>query len=705
MNKEKKLKLPFTQNRELSWLKFNERVLEESNAPEVPVLEQLQFSSIFISNLDEFFMIRVGSLFDLELMDKQAVDNKSGMTPKEQLEKIYEEVKPLYVKKDEMYSRVEEKLRSYGIYSLEMEELNDNEKKFIKHYFTKQIQPILSPQIIDSRHPFPHLSNKTIHIVATLKNKSDILFGIVPVPSILKDIIFIPGNDIRYISVEKIIMEYAENIFDMYTLIEKNCICVTRNADISAEDEAFDIDEDFRYMMKKILSKREKMAVVRLEAAKPMSKKMEEFFLKKFKIEKKQIFYTNSPMKIQYISQIKNRLSLLQKMNLTYPQFEPVKNNIILSNKIMDTIKEKDLLLSYPFESMKPFLNMVKEAANDPMVISIKICIYRLSKKSRLVEYLCQAAENGKDVTVLIELRARFDEQNNIDWSERLEESGCKIIYGFEEFKVHSKICLVTKKENDKISYYTHISTGNFNEKTAELYTDLSLLTCNDKIGMDAVNFFKNMAVANLNGSYDYLLVSPYELKNKILYLINSESEKKEHGRIVIKMNSITDLDIIKALSKASCAGVKIDLIIRGICCLVPGIKGYTENIKVTSIVGRFLEHSRIYSFGEGEEQKIYISSADFMTRNTEKRVEIACPIVYEPLKEQINYMIDVILRDNVKARQLKSDKIYYKKESSRDNINSQELFMKEAYKINKLEYVSFSKDNNEKNIYLEKSV
>lgn len=705
MSKDKNVKLSFTQNRELSWLKFNERVLEECEDEKVPELEKLMFNSIFISNLDEFFMIRVGSLYDLEMMDNHAVDNKTGMTPKEQLDKIYEQVKPLYEKKDAAFLKIEKSLRTYGIYSLSFKELNGDETKYVKEYFKSQIMPILSPQIVDSRHPFPHLYNKVVHIVTTLKNKSDVLFGIVPIPSILPDVVFMPGSDIRYISIEKIIIEYAEEIFDMYNVIEKNYICVTRNADISADDEAFDIDEDFRYMMKKMLSQREKMAVVRVEAAKSMSKKMEEFFLKKFKIEKNQIFYTKTPMKIGYISEIKNRLSLAQKMKLTYPQFLPAKNNMLLSSKeILNAIKEKDMLLAYPFESMKPFLNMVKEAANDPMVISIKICIYRLSKKSRLIEYLCQAAENGKDVTVLIELRARFDEQNNIDWSERLEESGCRIIYGFEEYKVHSKICLVTRKEGENIKYFTHISTGNFNEKTAEMYTDLALLTCNEKIGMDAVKFFKNMAVANLKGSYDYLLVSPYELKEKVIYLIMKECEKKEKGRIIIKMNSLTDLDIIKALSKASCEGVKIDLILRGICCIVPGVKDATENIRVTSIVGRFLEHSRIYSFGEGTEQKIYISSADFMTRNTEKRVEIACPIVYEPLKEKINHMVEVMLKDNVKARELKNDGNYYKKETGENRVNSQEIFMKEAPKNDKIDFICF-KENNKEDIYLTKTV
>ncbi len=679
MSNEKK-KYKYTQNRELSWLKFNERVLEEGEDKSVPLLERLSFTSIFISNLDEFFMIRVGSLWDLSIVEHEAIDSRSGMTPNEQLNKIYEEVKPLYKKKDRIYFDIEENLRTYGIQSLSMDELTIDEKNYIEKYFNANILPILSPQIIDTHHPFPHLLNKVIHIVTILKNKGKNVFGIIPIPSALPEVLFLPGNEIRYISIEKIILEFAHEVFDMYNIAEKNYICVTRNADVTADDEAYDVNEDFRYMMKKALSKRQRLGVVRVEVGHQLSKKFEEFFCEKFDITKKQIFCTKSPMKIDYIGMIKNKLSLSLKMELLYTKFTPQKSCDLIADKtIAEQAENKDLLLSYPFYSMKPFLNMVKEAANDPSVVSIKICIYRLAKKARLVEYLCQAAENGKDVTVVIELRARFDEQNNIDWSERLEESGCRLIYGFEGFKVHSKICLITRQEEDTIKYLTLVSTGNFNEKTAELYTDLSLITSNKMIGIDAVNFFKNMAIANLNGSYNLFLVSPFHLKNRIISMIRKEIEKKDKGRIIIKLNSITDVDIIKELSKASCAGVKIDLIVRGICSIIPGIDKYTENIRVISIVGRFLEHSRIYSFGEGDEQKMYISSADFMTRNTEKRVEIACPILDEGVKSKINSIIEIILKDNVKARQLTSDGTYVKRSIAGRLIDSQEELMKQS--------------------------
>lgn len=685
----------YTQNRELSWLKFNERVLEEAEDRSVPFLERLSFISIFISNLDEFFMVRVGRLLDLSVVNHNSIDKRSGMTPSEQLQEIYEEVKPLYKKKDRIYFDLEESLELYGIKSLSIEELTIDEKNYIKQYFDANILPILSPQIIDSHHPFPHIINKVINIATVLRNKGKKVFGLIPVPSALPEIVFLPGAEIKYIKVEKIILEFAHEVFDMYEIVEKNYMCITRNADITfdedEEDETYDINEDFRYMMKKVLSKRDNLGVVRLEVGYQLSRKLEEFLCEKFDIKKKQIFCTKSPMKLGYIEMIKDKISRTLKNELLYPKFTPRRlNNLITGKSIAEQAENQDLFLSYPFYSMQPFLTMVKEASDDSSVVSIKICIYRLAKRARLVEYLCRAAKNGKDVTVVIELRARFDEQNNINWSEKLEEAGCRVIYGFEGFKVHSKVCLVTRRENDTIKYLTHISTGNFNEKTAAFYTDLSIITANKMIGIDAMNFFKNMAIGNLNGSYNLLLVSPFCLKNRVILMIRKESEKKARGRIVIKLNSITDIDIIHELSKASCAGVKIDLIVRGICCIVPGIKGYTENIRVISIVGRFLEHSRIYSFGTGDEQKLYISSADFMTRNTEKRVEVACPILEKDIKEKINAIINIMLNDNVKSRQLISDGAYIKRPSVGMLIDSQEVFMKQSkYNSNLLEILN----------------
>lgn len=686
----------FTKNRELSWLKFNQRVLEEAEDINVPLLEKLKFVSIFTSNLDEFFMIRVGSLFHLSDIDDKAIDNKSGMSPKKQLEKIYKEIAPIYLKKDKAFNQVEKALRDYDISCLQIKELEASEKKYIQSIFETKIMPVLSPQIVNTHHPFPHLLNKTIHIVARLKSADSILLGIIPISPTLPDIILLPGNDLRYVLTENIIFEYAENIFEMYKIVEKNILCVTRNADISPDDEAFDINEDFRFHMKKLLNKRKRLSVVRMEISNNLSSDFEKYLCEKFEIEKKQIFKTSSPMKMNYVFYLFDKLSKAKQRFLTYPAFmSQFPKDVLPFNSIIKQVKSKDLLFSYPYESMDPFLSLIKEASSDPNVISIKITIYRLANKSKLVEYLCMAAENEKDVTVLIELRARFDEQNNIDWSEALEKSGCRVIYGFDEFKVHSKACLITYKEKNGVGYITQIGTGNYNEKTSELYTDLSLVTNNKEIGLDVASFFKNMSIGNLEGSYNKILVSPVNLKKEIMRLIDEEIKKGSKGKVLMKLNSITDIDFIKKLSEASNAGVNITLIIRGICCILPNIKGKTENIKIISIVGRFLEHSRIYVFGDGDEKKMYISSADMMTRNTERRVEVACPVVSKEQKERINKILETMLLDNVKARILNEQGDYVLINDNKAPYNCQEIFMEEAILNAKSKnYSKYKKEN-----------
>ena len=671
--------LNYTQNRELSWLKFNQRVLQEAQDSSVPLLERMKFVSIFTSNLDEFFMIRVGSLYDMAQTDNSAIDSRSGMTPKEQLDAIFAAVAPLYKERDKTYSEIKKLLSPYGVCGLSMKELEPQEKKFVKKYFKEQILPILSPQIVDANHPFPHLLNKELYVVASLKQGDTTMLGIVPVPQFVSDILYLPGHDIRYIRMEKVIMEYLEIVFDKYEVSEKNYICVTRNADVSPNDEALEINDDFRLLMQETLHKRRRMAVVRLETAEPLAKDLEKFFCDKFKITPAQIYRTKMPMKLDYIFSIVDKVPASMKRSLTDDVFTPQPSRYLTEGSVMKQVKKRDVLLSYPYESMEPFLRLIKEAAYDPSVLTIKITIYRLAKKARLVEYLCAAAENGKEVTVLIELRARFDEQNNIDWSERLEEAGCRVIYGFEGYKVHSKICLITYRNKNEIEYITQIGTGNYNEKTAAMYTDVSLITADRGIGMDATVFFKNMSIGNLNGSYEHLIVSPTSLKPKILSLIDEEIKKGSAGRVVMKMNSLTDVDFIEKVSEASRAGVKIDLIVRGICCILPGVPGYTDNLRVTSIVGRFLEHPRIFSFGTGAAQKMYIGSADMMTRNTEKRVEVACPVYDERIKAQLTHMLKIMLADNVKARELQSDGTYKKKEKGTAKVNYQEYFMKEA--------------------------
>ena len=671
--------LNYTQNRELSWLEFNKRVLEEARDITVPLLERMKFVAIFTSNLDEFFMIRVGSLFDMVHTDEKAVDSRSGMTAGEQLAKIYEAVAPLYKERDKTYADIKKQLHPYGVCGLDFKELEQTEKKYVKKYFKEQVLPVLSPQIVDANHPFPHLLNKEIYVTATLKWKEKSMLGIVPVPQYISDVLYLPGYDIRYIRMEKVILEFLDLVFEQYTVSDANYICVTRNGDVSPDDEGLEVTDDFRKLMQKTIHRRRKMSVVRLEVAEKLNDETQKYFCEKFDIKPYQIFRTKMPMKLSYIFAMSGNLPEPMKKSLTYPAFSPQESARVTSGSMMKQIRKKDLLLFYPYESMNPFLKLIKEASVDPNVMTIKITIYRLAKKARLVEYLCAAAENGKEVTVLIELRARFDEQNNIEWSERLEEAGCRVIYGFEGYKVHSKICLITYRNRGEIQYITQIGTGNYNEKTAAMYTDLSLMTANPEIGMDAAEFFKNMSISNLNGSYHHLIVAPISLKQTVLALMDEEILKGSNGRIIMKMNSVTDTDFIEKVSEASRAGVKIDLIVRGICCILPQVPGYTDNLRVMSVVGRYLEHPRIFSFGTGAEQKIYIGSADMMTRNTEKRVEVACPVRDKEVKEQINHYLKIMLEDNIKARVLQRDGSYRKKEQSEPFIDSQAVFMEEA--------------------------
>lgn len=686
---EDKNRQNYTQNRELSWLRFNQRVLEEARDQSVPLLERMKFVAIFTSNLDEFFMIRVGSLYDMASVESKAAEQKAGMTPREQLQKIYDAVAPLYKERDKTYAEIKKQIHPYGVCGLDFKELEAQEKKYVKKYFKEQVLPLLSPQIVDANHPFPHLLNKEIYVVADLKLEDKGMMGIIPVPQFISDILYLPGHDIRYIRMEKVILEYLELVFGQYQVVDRNYICVTRNADVSPDDEAYDDNEDFRFIMKETLHKRKRMAVVRLEVANPLGKEMEKYFCDKFNIQPNCIFRTKIPMKLSYMFAIADKVPASMKRSLIDDLFSPQPSPWVGAGSVMAQVKKKDILLCYPYESMEPFLQLIKEASVDPNVMTIKITIYRLAKKTRLVEYLCAAAENGKEVTVLIELRARFDEQNNIDWSERMEEAGCRVIYGFEGYKVHSKICLITYRNKNEIKYMTQIGTGNYNEKTAKMYTDYSLMTASQSIGEDAAVFFKNMSIGNLDGVYQHLIVSPTSLKPRILSCMDEEIQKGAQGRIIMKMNSVTDLDFIHKVAEASRARVKVDLIVRGICCILPGVQGQTDNLTVTSIVGRYLEHPRVFVFGSDGEQKVYIGSADMMTRNTEKRVEVACPI-YEPsIKKRLIRDLQIMLSDTVKARVMKCDGAYQKKESGEKAVNAQAMFMQEAMSAKRQEEIA----------------
>lgn len=672
----------YTQNRELSWLQFNARVLAEAEDENVPLLERFKFLAIFTSNLDEFFMIRVGSLCDMAAVDKEHTDSKSGLTAKEQLHLIYKAVVPLYARRDAAFSDVDSKLSVIGLRRLTMDSLAPDEQKYIKRYFKDIIAPVLSPQIVDSHHPFPHLEGKVLHIAALLSHKKTERLGLLPVPASLPPVVFLPETPSRYIPTEDILLAYTDHVFEMYDVLEKTVLCVTRNADIQVDDETFGVEGgDFRKKMEKLLRQRRRMAVVRVEINRPISDHFKEHFRSRFEVSDAQIFLSRTaPLKLGYAFSLGEHLPEKKRAFLSDAPFTPQQPAMLSAGQsLLKAALQRDILLSYPYESMEPFLQMIREAANDPAVLAIRITIYRLASKAKLVEYLCAAAENGKDVTALIELRARFDEQNNIDWSERMEEAGCKIIYGFEDYKVHSKICLITRRERGAVRHITQVGTGNYNEKTAKQYTDVSLITADERIGQDAGAFFNNMALGNLSGRYSRLFVAPTSLKNNILALMDKQIAKGKDGYILLKFNSLTDIDVIAKLREASCAGVTVEMIVRGICCLLPGVPVHTENITVTSIVGRFLEHSRIYVFGRGDEEKMYISSADLMTRNTERRVEIACPIDNPAVRARLHDILYAMQHDTVKARVLQPDGTYCKKPAVQDPICAQDLLMQQA--------------------------
>ncbi|MCD7776593.1 MAG: polyphosphate kinase 1 [Firmicutes bacterium] len=676
----------YTQDRELSWLRFNERVLEEARDESVPLMERLNFAAIFSDNLAEFFMVRVGSLHDMTLIKETHIDNKTGKTPEEQLSDIFKTTSSLYAERDEVLSELEGCCRGEGIYRMSFDMLDSKEKLQAYEWFENDVRPILSPQIVDFHNPFPHLQNKELYIMLALFDGGKSLLGILPIPSVLQPFLRLSEERGHYILTEDILLEFSSTIFDKYKVIDKAVISVTRSADIVPEDEAYEVDEDFRHHMKKIVKKRTRLSPVRLEIQGNLPEKFVDGICQTLKLSKEQVFCVKYPIQLKYLTMLSQLLPTETAAALCYTPYTPhLSPSLSKNEKITSQVMKHDVLLNYPYESMEPFLRLISESSADPNVLSIKITIYRLSKGSRIAEYLCAAAENGKQVTVLIELCARFDEQNNISWAERLEEAGCTILYGFEGIKVHSKVCLITRRDRGRVSYITQIGTGNYNEKTAKQYTDLSLITANREIGEDASLFFQNMATGNLLGDYKRLLVSPFSLKNKVICEINEETKKGEDGYIFLKLNSLTDRELIDKLAKASQAGVKVIMNIRGICCLLPGVEGLTDNIKVFSIVGRYLEHARIYCFGGGEGARLYIASADFMTRNTERRVEIACPVLGQEQRERIFHIIDVLTSDNVKARNMRSDRTYEKISESTPTCSCQESFQNEMLILEKV--------------------
>ena len=710
------------QNRELSWLTFNERVLDQGADETVPLLERLNFISIFWSNLQEFFMVRVGSLTDLSLLKKQVLDSKTGMTPAEQLTAIHKRCHQLYPVQEQTYAEVREALAAHGVRHLRPTDLNDEQRAFLADYTAANIMPFLSPQIINSRHPFPHLENGSLYVIVRLdeevgpkkpkkKDKAKdgkavkaakvhpsaeesenlgaegVTVGILPMPRQCARVIKLPGEGFQFILLEHAVEMTAAQVFSMYTVKHTNVLCVTRNADLDATENTDESDEDYREHMKRILKKRGRLAPVRLESERPLSSVLQELLLDRLNLKPHQTYVTTVPLDMGWTWGLGSNLPEQERMALSNSPFTPQWPACLDRNRsIIEQVCEREVLLSYPYESMDAFVQLLREAAADPTVISIKITLYRLARQSHLAEALIAAAESGKQVTALFELRARFDESNNIEWSQRFEEAGCNVIYGFRDYKVHSKICCITRQTENGLQYITQLGTGNYNEKTAKLYTDLSFITADETIGRDATEFFRNMQLENASDNYDILSVAPLQIKPGIIANIDEQIALAREGKpcgLFFKTNSVTDKDIIVKIAEASQAGVPVTLLVRGISCLVPGVPGYTDNVRVVSIVGRLLEHSRIYGFGPRENIKIYLSSADLMTRNMEKRVEIAWPILDEGLRNQVLDYIATCLRDTAKLRELKADGTYTKlgelAKPDEPKFESQDFLIKEA--------------------------
>lgn len=711
------VKPPYMQNRELSWLDFNKRVLDQGADPTVPLLERLNFISIFWSNLQEFFMVRVGSLTDLSLLKKSIIDPKSGMTPAQQLEAIYARCHELYPYYEETYESVRALLADQDIRNLRKEDLTGEQRDYLRDYMRDNVLPFLSPQIVNARHPFPHLENGGLYIVvrldeqAPLKTKKSkeerardkaegktkatknlgaegVTLGIIPLPRQTSRVIELPGTGLPFMLVEHAIEMFAAEVFSMYTVKHTNIICVTRNADLDATEGAEEQGEDYREHMKRILKKRSRLAPVRLESERPLSRTVKGLLLEKLGLAEHQLFVTRVPLNMGYTWGLGSRLSAEARAALTQAPFTPQWPACLdRKRSIIEQVSEHEVLLSYPYQSMDAFVQLLREASVDPAVVSIKITLYRLASQSHLAEALINAAENGKEVTALFELRARFDESNNIEWSQRFEAAGCHVIYGFRNFKVHSKICTITRQTENGLQHITQLGTGNYNEKTAKLYTDFSFITCDSQIGHDAADFFRNMALENTSDNYDILWVAPLMIKQNILRNIDVQIERARRGEkcgLFFKTNSITDKEVIDKLVEASQAGVPIDLFVRGISCILPGVEGYTDRVREVSIVGQLLEHSRIYGFGPRDDCKLYLSSADLMTRNMDKRIEIAWPILNDTLRNQVLGYLGICYSDTAKLRELLPDGSYTALGAfaDRDENGDVELFDSQKYLI-----------------------
>ena len=681
----KKTEDKYLMNRELSWLKFNDRVLDEAGNARVPLAERLTFASIYQSNLDEFYMVRVGTLMDQMEASEEVRENKTNMTSEEQVKAIVKETRELDLKKARIYEQLMGELEPKGIRIVNFNKLSDEEGKLLEAYFDTEIAPYLSANIISKQQPFPFLKNKEIYAAARLASKSGkTKTAIIPCSNnVFRRLIDIPTRPGNFMLSEELILHFFPKMFRNYTVKEKTLVRVTRNADIDTET-IYDEDLDYRDAIENLIRQRKRMKPVRMELSREISKKMVQSLCKAIQVDKTHVFLSDVPLDLSFVFGIQNYLRSKGNEELFYQRRSPrISPALDIKKSLIAQIEKQDVLLSYPFENIKSFINLLYEAAKDDTVVSIKMTLYRLANKSQIIDALIEAAENGKEVVVLVELRARFDEESNIEYSRKLEEAGCRVIYGLNGYKVHSKLCLISRKTEKGVSYITQIGTGNYNEKTASLYTDLSLITANHEIGKEAAGVFAALLKGEFMEETKYLLVAPKCLQNKILAMIDEEIERVhqgEAGYIGIKINSLTDKTIIDKLVEASQAGVKIEMIVRGICCLIPGVKDYTENIKVISIVGRFLEHSRIYRFGTKEREKVYIGSADFMTRNTIRRVEVAVPILNQQVRDHLDHMFEMMMSDDEKGKELTSKGLYVNRNLSEIKMDSQELFYAMAY-------------------------
>ena len=684
--KNKALKAePYMMNRELSWLKFNERVLNEAGNPRVPLAERLTFASIYQSNLDEFYMVRVGTLMDQMEAPEEIRENKTNMTSKEQVKVILDATRVLDKKKDIIYEQLMGELEPQGIRIINFNKLSGEEGDLLETYFDHEIAPYLSANIVSKQQPFPFLKNKEIYAVALLGTKSKkTKVAIIPCSNnVFKRLIDIPTRPGTFMLSEELILHFLPKLFPKYEVVEKSLLRITRNADIDTET-IYDEDMDYRDAMENLIKQRKRMNPVRMELSREINKKLVNEICKCVNVDKKHVFMSKVPLDMSFVFAIQNYLRGQEKENLFYHKRNPrMTDQLNDKESLIGQVEKKDVLLSYPFENIKSFTNLLYEAAKDESVVSIKMTLYRLADRSQFVDALVDAAENGKEVVVLVELRARFDEESNIEYSRKLEEAGCRVIYGLNGFKVHSKLCLITRKTGEGLAYITQVGTGNYNEKTSKLYTDLSLITANQEIGKEAAEVFASLLRGETIEETHLLLVAPKCLQNKVLAMIDEEIEhakKNEPAYVGIKINSLTDKVIIEKLVEASQAGVRIEMIVRGICCMIPQIKGYTENITVISIVGRFLEHSRIYRFGTPEREKVYIASADYMTRNTVRRVEVAAPVLDDKLRQRLDDMFDTMMRDDEKGKRLNAKGNYEDRIVNDTKLDSQELFYEQAY-------------------------